>query len=119
MAYLNQDYINNLTEQINQCPDCQALQTLATDQIKVYFDKMLADVTRDVANLALLKDVPSSDIGGIIGWITNYVNLINNQYTKLVAIEAEIISTYSTLLSAITSKMSSLNCTFTPPGGIV
>ncbi len=114
MAYLNQTYINNLTAQINSIPNCQALQDLVNNEIKVYFTNLLADIRTDIANLLPLISIPSS-LDDVISWITHSISLINNQYIKLIALEAEIISTYTNLLSTIEAKISSLSCSFTPP----
>jgi hypothetical protein len=114
MSYLNPNYTTNIIAQINNVPDCQTLETLITNEIQVYFQSLLSSVQNDISKLLPLKSVPTN-LSEVISWITTYINLVNNQYTKLVATEAEIIVAYGQIITAITNKIASMSCTFSPP----
>ena len=118
MAELNTKYIDNLQSQINNAYDCQTLQSIIDNSINPYFDGLLAGIRADIAKLLPLISIPT-DLGSVISWITNYITLISGPYYKLIALEAEVISAYASLIAAISARISIKGCSFSPPTPLV
>lgn len=92
---IDQDYFNNLINEINGIQGtgaCAELQKLVT-QAYASMGSGNSGISSEIAKLEAFLTIPSS-LGGVITWITNFVapmqSATNNYIAQLTATEAQI-----------------------------
>lgn len=131
-----QSVTTNTAASINTCTSCSELSALkgASDEILAefnkskktiedYFTDQLAEIGKSINGLLPLLVAPG-DLGGVISWITNMITNLQGPYTKVIALQAEMIAkqtefagklatqttNINNLQSSIAAKSATLNC---------
>lgn len=108
-------YNQKFIEAIEAAPDCETLMQLSAKIQTYYVDKLIGQMRDLIEQIEPLTEIPD-DLGSVISWITSFINLnVLSSYNKMIALEAEAVAQYTLTIAAITSKISSMSCVFSPP----
>jgi hypothetical protein len=105
--------MNNVVAQINAVPDCTALQVLVNN-LTADMEAQIAAAIRQVEFTYTLA-IPPTDLPSVIKWITAQIAPYLKQYNQAVALEVSLVTAYTTILAAISGKISKMNCTISVP----
>ena len=108
MSVIEQSQIDDIVDKINACPDCSQLEAYAQKQLQVWV-KTMQDAIASKAS-AEAKKVAPTDLGSVISWISQFVTEAQADYAKAVATISEVTSAYAQVSAAISSKISSMQC---------
>ncbi len=113
MSVINEEYIDNIVEQINNIPDCLTLQALTT-KIEKDLLKQIEKALNSIEMLEPLVEAPS-DIGEVIEWIKNVILIIYKPYTQAIELQAELLEAYSRIMIALSLKVNNMDCSILIP----
>jgi CTP synthase (UTP-ammonia lyase) len=113
LGYVNTDWVKTVTNEIDQIPDCRALEELikkVEEMIKAQLEALLQQMA-DLLALAL----PPTNLKKLIKWAKQHCAKYYEMYLKVVATYAELTKAYADLLSAIEKKLANLKCNIKMP----
>ena len=117
-SVVNASYITNLTNQINAIKGvnaCAELQTLANEAMSD-IESQLTAIRAQIASLAPIIQIPGASLGGIITWITSFVDPLIKATATYEAQLTEILSAVAGLTTAIENAAGRLvTCSVTIP----
>lgn len=108
MALVNTKQLDDMAKQIEQIPDCRALEELIvkiTDMIKEQLEAMLQQIA-DLAELAL----PPTSLKKLIKWCKKHAAYYYEQYIKAVATYTALVQAFARIMAAIQDKLAHLDC---------
>jgi len=112
-GYVNTEWVKTVTNEIEQIPDCRALEQLikkVEEMIRGQLEALLQQMA-DLLELAL----PPTNLKKLITWAKKQAGKYYEMYLKVVATYAELAKAYTDLLTAIQNKLSNLKCNITMP----
>lgn len=108
MSLVNTKQLDDMAKQIEQIPDCRALEELIVkleEMIKAQLEAMLQQIA-DLAELAL----PPTSLKKLIKWCKKHAAYYYDQYLKAVATYAALVKAFARILAAIQDKLAHLDC---------
>lgn len=100
--------VDDIVKSIEAVPNCEQLEAIAQKYLASWTKQMEDALKAKVS--AEAKKVAPGNIDEVINWISTFVSEAQADYTKATALIAELTSSYATVLAAITSKISSMEC---------
>lgn len=113
VSSINTDWVNTITEQIDQIPDCRALEKLikiVTDYIKDQLEALLQQIA-DLVNLA----IPPTSLKKLIKWAKSHCAKYLVMLANAIATYTALVKAYTDLLTAIQNKLANLKCNIQMP----
>ena len=111
-SLINTKYFDDLTDQINRIDGCAELQALVST-ITADMQAQINSLGQQITILAPLIIVPGS-LGGVITWISNFVNSIMPTYLAAIATITQTIAAVEKLTAALENAASRItHCSIT------
>ena len=107
-SYVSTEWVKTVTKEIDQIPDCKALEELIK-QIESMIKQQLEAMLQQIADLAELA-IPPTSLKKLIKWCKKHAAFYYEQYLRAVATYAAMAKAYADLLNAIQKKLASLDC---------
>jgi CTP synthase (UTP-ammonia lyase) len=113
IGYVNTQWVETVTNEIDQIPDCRALEALikkVEEMIKAQLEALLQQMA-DLLELAL----PPTNLKKLIAWAKKHCGKYYEMYLKVVATYVELTKAYTALLQSIQDKLANLKCDIKMP----
>jgi hypothetical protein len=112
-SYVNTDWVNTVTKQIDQIPDCAALAELI-QKVEAVIKAQLEAMLQQIADLAKLA-IPPTNLKKLIKWAKEHCAKYMEMYMNAVATYTALVKAYGDLLTAIQNKLNNLKCNIQMP----
>ena len=108
MSVVNTKQLDDMAKQIEQIPDCRALEELIVKLEKVIKDQLEA-MLKQIADLAELA-LPPTSLKKLIKWCKKHAAYYYEQYIKAVETYTALVKAFARIMSAIQDKLAHLDC---------